>query len=209
MSRSVNVMLVISFLLLVAVNIAFLDFVIFLPKKFAPENVSTVATPAPQSILDTDCPNSCRALIAREQAVRVLSSTPSNQESDQISSVPVAAKEYVIPIGSGVVKSDSWQDVAGAEATVDTRNYPPIKSVTLEVYLKIPTANGQIRAKLFNVTDKHDVWFSEVFSEGPVLTKKEVSVALEQGLKTYRIMGLSTLRYEANVENARLRIVTY
>ena len=90
-------------------------------------------------------------------------------------------KEYYITLGSGTTKSSVWEDVAGIESVIDTINYPSIKSIVFEVFLNIPTANGVAKAKLYNVTDKHDVWFSEVSSEGPSLTKKEASISLDRG----------------------------
>lgn len=204
MSGPIKIGLIASFLLLLTVNVVMLDLVIFFgrtavkPSEIAATTVRVIATPTP----DVGCSMSCIAKID-EIARKVNSLTI---EKPKMSN---SSKEYYIPLGSGTTKSNSWQDLTGVEAVIDTENYPAIKSVTFEVFLNIPTANGFVYAKLFNVTDKHDVWFSEVSSEGPVLTKKAAVVALEKGAKTYRVMGLSTLKYDANIENARIRIVTY
>lgn len=203
MPRSVKIGLIASFLLLLTVNIVMLDFVIFFGRTARPSEIGAtsirVAAPPP---LTEECSSSCEdkisALSRKIEALGVEEPTVRN-----------SSKEYYITLGSGFTKSNVWQDIAGAEAFIDTANHPEIKSVTFEVFLNIPTANGIVSAKLYNVTDKHDVWFSEVRSEGPVLTKKEATITLERGAKTYRVMGLSTLQYDANIENARIRIVTY
>lgn len=207
----IKIGLVASFLLLLTVNIVMLDLVVFIgraskPSEVAVTSVRVTATPTPAQ----ECSPSCEAKI--EELSRRIDALSVSQPTEQSSSLPQivrGVKEYYILLGSGSTISNVWQDIAGVEAMIDTANYPAIKSVTFEVFLKIPTANGTVNAKLYNVTDKHDVWFSEVSSEGPTLTKKEATITLESGAKTYRVMGLSTLKYDANIENARLRIVTY
>ena len=211
MSRTVKIGLIVSFLLLLTVNIVMLDLMIFFgratrgPSEIAATTIRVTTTPTPVE----GCSSSCMAKIDElTRRVDALPAVEPTQISQSALSARGSTKEYYIPLGSGTTKSNVWQDIAGAEAIIDTANYPSIKSVVFEVFLNIPTANGSVYAKLFNVTDKHDVWFSEVISEGPVLTKKEATVTLDPGAKTYRVMGLSTLKYDANVENARLRIVT-
>lgn len=203
MSRAIKIGLIASFLLLLTVNLVMLDLMVFFGRGTRPSEVASSAVRVSETTTTTQtCSALCETKID-ELAQKVASLT---LESPSLGS---SSKEYYIPLGSGVIKSNSWQDLAGVEAVVDTTKYAPIQSVTFEVYLKIPTANGKVHAKLYNVTDKHDVWFSEVSSEGPTLTKKEATITLEKGEKTYRVMGLSTLKYDANIENARLRIITY
>ncbi|MDP1721736.1 MAG: hypothetical protein Q8L37_00850 [Candidatus Gottesmanbacteria bacterium] len=209
MPPTVKIGLVASFLLLLTVNIVMLDLVIFSgrsvrPSEMAATTIRILPTPAPIDACSSFCETQISALRERIDA---LPTTNSEQRSPPQTSGSV--KEYYISFGSGMTQSNVWQDIPGVEAIIDTANYPAIKSVTFEVYLKIPTANGQVYAKLYNVTDKHDVWFSEVSSEGPVLTKKEAAITLESGARTYRVMGLSTLKYDTNIQNARIRIVTY
>lgn len=211
MPHNVKIGLIASFLLLFAVNVVMLDLVVFFgrtarPTEIAATTIRVTTTPAPAQ----ECSPSCEAKIDELKArIDALSAVQPSQEVQLAPQTHRSAKEYYVSLGSGVVKSNIWQDAAGVEAVIDTAHYPAIKSVTFEVFLKIPTANGTVYAKLYNVTDKHDVWFSEVSSEGPALTKKEATITLESGAKTYRVMGLSTLKYDANIENARLRIVTY
>lgn len=203
MQRAVKIGLIASFLLLLTVNVVMLDLVVIFGRKSEPSQVSVATvrvTPAPWESAIEDLNRRIDALVATASSpATVVQQLPSVQ----------TAKEYYILLGSGTAKNSTWQDIAGAEALIDTSKYPSIKSVTFEAFLNIPTANGEVRAKLYNVTDKHDVWFSEVSSEGPTVTKKEATITLDQGAKTYRVMGLSTLKYDANIQNARIRIVTY
>lgn len=203
MSRSVKIGLIASFLLLLTVNIVMLDIVIFSGRNARPSEIgaTSIRIAAPTAPTE-ECSSSCEDKISRLS--RKIDALGAEEPT-----IGNSSKEYYISLGSGITKSNVWQDIAGAEAFIDTANHPAIKSVTFEVFLNIPTANGSVYAKLYNVTDKHDVWFSNVSSEGPVLTKKEAAITLEPGAKTYRVMGLSTLKYDANIENARIRILTY
>lgn len=204
MSGLIKIGLIASFLLLLTVNIVMLDLIVFMgrvvtrPSEIAATTIRATAAPIGVEECSLSCITKIDAVAKKIDLLTVEKPTEEN-----------SSKEYFIPLGSGTTKSNTWQDLAGVEAVIDTNNYKAIKSVTFELFLKIPTANGMVYAKLFNVTDKHDVWFSEVSGEGPILTKREAVITLEKGAKTYRVMGLSTLKYDANIENARIRIVTY
>lgn len=211
MPRTIKIGLIASFLLLLTVNLVLLDVMVLFgrsviqPSEIAATTIRVTPIPSPSDVCNTACQSGIDALSRKMDALSQAGESTVNTLTQPGNSV----KEYYIPLGSGTTKSNVWQDIAGAEAVIDTTNFPTIKSATFEVFLNIPTANGMIKAKLYNVTDKHDVWFSEVSGEGPTLTKKEASISLETGAKTYRVMGLSSLKYEANIENARIRIVTY
>ncbi|MEK7141535.1 MAG: hypothetical protein AAB800_03250 [Patescibacteria group bacterium] len=210
MPRTVKIGLIASFLLLLTVNIVMLDLVVIYkrpvvgPVEMNAVTVRMTPTPSPGEICSSSCQSKIDALNRRIDSI----SAESAQQSTSILPTKDTVKEYYITLGSGTTKSSVWEDVAGIESVIDTINYPSIKSIVFEVFLNIPTANGVAKAKLYNVTDKHDVWFSEVSSEGPSLTKKEASISLDRGAKTYRVMGLSSLKYDANIVNARIRIVT-
>ena len=201
MLQKISSTLLIWLIFLLAVNIVFLDIVVFSAKK------DQTAVSVARSELADDCGKTCLEQIRQEVARLQPESTvvPTGAPS-----VPAAtnAKEYYIPLGSGQTKSSEWADILGAEAYVNTNNYPRITKVLFEIYGSIPTANGELRVKLFDVSDKHDVWFSEVVLEGNTVVRKEVEVTLEPGNKLYRVMAKSTLSYEATVVNARLKLLT-
>ena len=184
-------------LLLVAVNLVWLDIMIFSGVK----QDQPVATEVPAT-----CDERCREAIAA--AVISIVTTPSPVVMQNSTVPPQTAKEYYIPLGSGSTRSNEYIGLDGAEAGIDTSLYGTIKSVTFEVFLRNPTGNGAAFAKLFNVTDKHDVWFSEVNYVGGGLVRKEAPITLEPGNKLYRVYLKSTLAYDVYVENARIKIIT-
>lgn len=134
--------------------------------------------------------------------------TPASGTS--FTSVPVgaSAREFFVPLGSGKTKAYEWEDIAGMSATIDSRNYTGIKSVSFEISLRIPTANGTVYARLFNKTDGHPVWNSDVSSEGPTaLLKTANNITLDSGEKAYQVQMRNSLQYESIADSARMKIV--
>lgn len=117
-------------------------------------------------------------------------------------------KEVYIPLGQGTTASQEWAEISGAEVVIDKANFFGIKSVIFEASLRIPTGNGRVYAKLFDVNAKHDVWFSEVSVEGSHSKREESApIVLSPGRALYRIKMKSTMGYEAVLDQARLKII--
>lgn len=117
-------------------------------------------------------------------------------------------KELYIPLGKGSVSNMNWVELGGVEAVIDMDRYPDVESVIFEASMRIPTANGKAYAKLYNVTEKHDAWFSEVWAEGSEGYRAESGkVILSPGRKLYRVKMKSTMGYEAILDLARLKIL--
>lgn len=116
-------------------------------------------------------------------------------------------REAYIPIGSGSTTKDSWDALTGVEVAIDTQKTGNIKEAYFQAILRIPTGNGKISAKLFNVTDNHDVWFSEISNEGANGVLKEAKITLTQGSKLYRVYLKSSLQYEVIIDLAKLKLI--
>ncbi|MFZ5844980.1 MAG: hypothetical protein ACOY0S_00745 [Patescibacteria group bacterium] len=199
-----------SVFLLIVANLVFLDIVVFRQEQNA-EPLSVIAPPIlplSSSTPASDCPAACGALISQQLASFVPTPTVTPSPLPLSSASAPSIKEYYIPLGIGTTKSRDWEALPAAEATIDTASYPKIKQASFEVFMHIPTGNGRVYVKLFNATDSHDVWFSEVWSEGHQITKKEVKITLDSGAKLYRVMAKSTMGYEVVVDQARIKILT-
>ena len=119
-----------------------------------------------------------------------------------------AQKEIFIPIGSGSTNSNSYTDLAGLQITIDTNKYSAIDSVVFEASIWVENGNGKMYAQLYNDTDKHPVWFSEISTNSAkgVLTASG-NITLDRGAKTYKVQAKTNLtEYAAHVENARIKI---
>lgn len=142
-------------------------------------------------------------------------STPSSIPSPVVSSPFALPEKYVskqyrelyITIGSGSSKSPKWDAIEGVEVNIDTNKYPKILEAYFQVSLRIPTANGEVSSKLYNETEKHDVWFSEITNQGSEAKLKEAKINLSSGPNSYRVYLKSSLEAEALLDQARIKII--
>ena len=209
------------------VNMLILDYVLFLGKNVAgfkaitsersksnDENFNVVNVASPSSetvekpkIVDSCSPFSCVELIQQATASLTLKKTTATAKTTPSSTN--GAKEYYVTLGSEQTLSDEWEDIAGTSVYIDSTKYGKIKTVTFEPSIRIPTANGVMYARLFNDTDKHPVWFSEVSMEGN--TSKLVlssPITLDPGNKLYKVQMKTTLKYLTILDSARVHIIT-
>ena len=214
-SRNQAIFLTVLFFLFL-INLAVLDFVIFSRSQETTsvqpvtttesEKITITPTMAPDK--DESCPASCLQAIS-EANDAVLEQIPATSPSAATGVVSqTGVKEFYIPVGSGSTQSRDWIELAGVEAVIDSANFPNVKSVIFEASLRVPTANGRVYAKLYDVTAKHDVWYSEVWAEGSTSYRAEsANINLSSGRHLYRLMMKSTMGYEALLDSARLKIV--
>jgi len=138
-----------------------------------------------------------------------LSESPSAPDTSSQVNIKTSSsvKEFYIPFGYGSNSTDDWADVSGLQAYVDTVKYQNIKNVVFEATIYIPTGNQKAYARLFNVTDKHPVWFSEVSIEGgqqQLVTSEPIK--FDPGNKLYQVQMKTSLKRLTNLTQARLHI---
>lgn len=194
-------------LLVVIVNLVLLDIKAF-EKPVEKADTSPLITPYPtRGATEDKCPSACLDLIS--EANQLPTAAPTTTPLPKTVLPPASeVKEYYIPLGQGSTKNSTWVEMPGMEAVIDAVNYPQVKSIIFEAALRIPTANGKVYTKLYNVTDKHDVWFSEVSAEGAASYRAESGeISLSPGRKLYRVMMKSSMGYEAILDWARVKII--
>lgn len=183
------------FAVLLLADLAAINFKVFSPQKL-PSLTASLPTPT------TEMPRVSPVVFPSETP-----SLPTAPPTPSAASAPMA-KEIYIPLGNGSTKSLDWTGISGAEVVLDTANFPKIKSMIFEAFLQIPTGNGKAYAKLYNITDQHDVWLSEVAVEGGGVQRAESkNINFDAGRKVYRVMMKTTMGYEAILESARLKII--
>lgn len=193
-------------------NLAFLDLIFLREVSFRQENVSAVNHDVVVKSFDSDakaCDKECidQLYESIKNATSSTKLTQPNSGSSQKGST--AVKEYFVNFGSGSSATDVWEDVIGLQAYVDSTQYGIMKSVVFEASLHIPTGNGKAYARLYNSTDKHPVWFSEVVLEGgqPQLLVSQ-PITLDGGNKLYQVQMKTSLKYQTNLAQSRLHILT-
>lgn len=182
---------IIGGLLLIITNLIVLDY-FFIKNYIRQQYVLGEATAAATA---AKCPAGCLTAINR------LAGTTTSS---------AAAKEYFVPLGTGTNATSDWADVVGASATVDTAQYPKIKKVVFEATLAVPTGNQVAYVRLFNKTDGHPVWYSEMSmnTTGPTLLTTP-TITLDKGSKLYQVQMKTQLQYPATLNQSRIHITTY
>lgn len=142
------------------------------------------------------------------QLVQMNSDVPASQNENSIITAQTSSvKEYYIPLGTGSTTSTEWIDLPGVEAFVAPDNYRKLKSMYFEAGLLIPTGNGQILARLKNITDNVSLIESEVKYEGS--TGKLVSsgkIPLPFSTKLYRVQIRSSIGAEVVIAQSRIKL---
>lgn len=198
------------FLLLILIlgNLFIVDVALFwkkntttVEKQLASTNTK-IAQITPTTVPSQTCGTECKAEIQKAVANVIVPSQTTNSTS--------SVKEYFITLGSGGSTSTEWADVPGIQGYIDSTSYGRIKSVSFEASLYTPTNNQEAEARLFNVTDSHPVWNSDVkISGGTAQLKISSPITLDKGSKLYQVQMRTQLGSRTNLENARIHIVTY
>lgn len=182
--KPINVIWVI--LIVILLNLIVLDVYIFRSVKNDNEVLGTTTT-------DT-CPQACITRINQVTGKPATSTT----------------KEYYVPLGSGTNSTDEWTDVSGASASINTASYGKINQATFEATVGVPTGAQRVWVRLFNTTDKHPVWYSEMIADGsaPQLLTSP-SITLDPGNKLYQVQMKTQLKILTNLSQSRIKIITY
>ncbi len=214
--------LAILFIVFLFLNVIYIDILLVqgsnkqtIVQRFTNIINETVPKEEKTAVTNDICPQSCvsqiqQAISSANPASTILPTpAPTANTSSQISS-PSQTKEYYIPFGSGSGSSADWQDVPGLQANVDSNSYGSIKSVVFEASLHIPTGNQTASVRLYNATDAHPVWNSEVTFNGNISSVLLTSptVSLDSGNKLYKVQMKTQLQFQAILDQSRLHITT-
>jgi hypothetical protein len=118
------------------------------------------------------------------------------------------AKDYFIPLGTGSTASNTWQTIDGAITTVDLGGYTNIDSARFEVSISNPTSDQSVWARLYDSTDSHEVWNSEVTMNGNT-SKYLVSgpISWQSGTKQYQVQMKTQLQSSAVLTQSRIHVI--
>jgi hypothetical protein len=154
------------------------------------------------------CPKSCLTQIYQATSSSKPTAVPLvNASSGQTQT----AKEFYVALGSGSGFSSNWQDVSGLAAYIDSASYPKIKTVVFEISIHIPTGNETANVRLYNATDNHPVWNSDINFQGSSTSQSLSSqpISLDSGNKLYKVQMQTQLEYPAVLDQSRIHIITY
>lgn len=207
MLNKLKPILVSIILLICLTNLIILDINFFTKDK----NVNTsdgisspIITPQPT---EQKCSENCTSQVPLVTPTTSPAAKPIYNNQAQATS---QVKDFMISLGSGTGQSSDWTDVPGVGATINSGNYGEIKNVFFEASLVLPTANDIVSLRLYNVTDKHPVWYSQIDSNGELtefLSSQQIK--LDSGNKFYKVQMKTLLNDQpVNLVQSRIHIIT-
>lgn len=205
-AKSILVKLGISIAILAFVDLVYLNFVVFQQNQSANVEEQKVADDRKIATSSPVSEPSATPTSAKEiKTETVVNNTVVEREIV----VQSAQKEIFIPIGTGSTFSHDYVDLAGLEVSIDTTKYAAIDSVVYEASVRVQDGNGKMYTQLFNKTDGHPVWNSEITTISATNELKVSSkINLDAGNKTYVVQAKTDLTsYAAHVSNARIKII--
>lgn len=132
--------------------------------------------------------------------------------SPQRQSVPLPSSTqskvlYIPLVTSGSVSSVTWVDILPSEFYFDQANYPGTKEIRFEAYL-LSLNNDLVSARLYDVTNKRGVDFSDLQTSASSFTRVESSaVKIWQGNNKYTVQLRSVNGTQAQLKDAKLKIM--
>lgn len=125
----------------------------------------------------------------------------------QNTSISPLVKDYYVPLGTGVSSAFAWEAVPGAQVKLDFSSYTSIKTISLEASTFVPTGNESVSVRLYNVTDQHPVWNSEMMIDANTVDiKTSPPLIYDTGEKLYQIQMKTQLGSPANLTSSRIHI---
>ncbi len=206
---------------LIIVNLILLDILFFRQKSTKETYSDLVVRPVTETAKKEDkivesypadtCPTGCLEKIKEATtSLKIVSEPTAAKETSKKETITSNPKVYYIPLGSANVTSqNSWKDT-GAQAYVDLANYNNVREVYFEASMYLPSANGRVYARLFNISDNIEVWNSEVWVEDstPTLVTSVSPVRTWMGNKLYRVQMKTSMGFEGVLDSARIKIIT-
>ncbi len=189
-------------IVLILVNVIYLNFFFF--KNRGSSRITTAQSShnsiLPSPTLIQSGPTPCTNCISPTTPVTISSSAFPIQAS--------AVKDYFVPLGSGTNQSSDWMDVPGIQATIDFGQYTNIKEIHFEASVYLPNAGEQVWVRLFNKTDQHPVWFSDVsMNDNSSSYLVSAPIVYDKGAKLYQVQMKTQLQAVANLVQARIHII--
>jgi hypothetical protein len=113
-----------------------------------------------------------------------------------------------IPLGGGSVQTDNytWKDVP-VEVDINTDDYPKILEMRFYGTLKVPTGNGRVEARLYDVSSGQ-ITGSEIGGEGAGgVYVGSNTFRLGSGVRKLRLQMRTSMDYQGVLENGKIKII--
>lgn len=212
MRHTLETLLTRLFIILIAANLFILDVLIFKNRFISTTNINkTLPTPSLpitqkpdrvklNEICKTDCMKDIRDFVTSITKITDTSSLDNPSFTNLVS-------EFFVPLGTGISASDDWENIVGASAYVDTDRYKNIKSIIFEASIRVPSSSQIVYVRLYNSTDKHPVWFSDMSTTEPFKLLFSRQIILDSGNKLYQVQIKTQLKGQVILDQSRIHIL--
>lgn len=209
-----------AFGILILFNLVLIDF-IWISDRGKKESISIsqprIAAPTaiPTTIFSTEdvCGLTCQKTI-KEKVAEAISGIPISTTISTITPAPASTtstigKVLYIPItSSGSTAVMGWTDIAGSDFYFDLTDYPNVKSVRFEANLYSVNGAGMVYVRLYDVTNKRGVDYSELYTEFSTATLlRSADLKIWSGNNLHRVQLKSLNGAQASLGTARLKII--
>lgn len=164
----------------------------------------------PQLENKDDCGDKCKETINKEVAQAVATLSAQKQTTVITTKPSTEPKITYVPLsGTFSTKNTDWTDVKNSDVNIKIEDYGKNPYVDWNAFIKIDQGNGQVSARLFDVTHSIGVAESELKSttSTPTLTSSG-RLQLWSGNNLYRVQIKSLNGYEATFDSGRVKIVS-
>ena len=214
--------LIIGIGVLVVANLLVLDFIGMnqrrgesIPATSAVITPTAFSSPSPTiSISEITPPDGCseECLSYIDQKINQVISglpTPASQKTFVPAQPASSSKVAYLTIGgSSSTNSTSWVDIPGTDFYFDLSDYPTATGVRWEISLRSYLAGNFVYARLYDVTNKRAVDFSEQSSDsGTSELKRSPDLSIWRYNNLYRVQGKSSAGCDAYLDSPRLRVI--
>ncbi|HNP89324.1 MAG: hypothetical protein BWY24_00413 [Microgenomates group bacterium ADurb.Bin219] len=204
------------FLILIAVNIGFLDWWIINHRKEEPEKETPLR---PSTSLGTmegqaeTCSEECRQLIDQkvsEAREKIPTQKPVKVVNQLPASNPVASTKvtYLPLIAEGTTTETNWTDIAASDFYFNLADYPGAKEVRFIASLQALHGSAKVEARLYDQTNKRGVDYSELETKNDAYTLIESSgIVIWRGNNKYSVQLRSANGTRVLLKEARLKVI--
>ena len=207
--------------ILVLGNLIFLDWRIIDNREkeasFRPSASSDIESPGTsEGQAVKECSDECQMII-EEKVTEQIAKIPTQKPGQTVTYVvpttaasqnKISSISYIPLASEGTINSADWKDLGASDFYFDLNDYPNARNVRFEIYLKSQYQAGRVSVRLYDVTNKRAVDYSDLSSSSESFELQRSSdLSIWRGNNLYRLQGRTQSGIEGYLKDAKLRVL--
>lgn len=197
-------------LVLILVNLGYLDYNLFWDKKINKTEIQIEEKNGGSQ----ECSLNCQTLIDQKinEALAKIPTFPPQKTLSLViptSAPAIQAKATYIPLVSeGTTVNTTWTDIVPSEFWFDLTDYPAAKEVRFICYLQALHGSAKVYARLYDKTNERAVDYSQVETQSDSYVRLESSgITIWRGNNKYTVQLKSENGTQVLLKEAKLKII--